>query len=512
MSRPEPLKLLGALAILAFLAMSIFPVSFINSFAQEDDSEYDSQSDEEEQEYVEDEQEEEEYYDEENEQEEAPGDDYSYEDDATLHPVKTTPFDDSVTISEREIVTVNVLVNDRALIGGDTSPRLVEITEPEFGQVTINSDNTITYAPSQVPLPQGYEKTDFVTYTASADGISSYTGTVTLWIQQVNDPPVAYSANYTIKENVQTTFYLGSHDEDNDSLTFTVINETQYGTTEIDSASGILVYTPLFEFSGNELLTFQVSDGSSTSNVGTILITVEEVGGETSVASQDDDEDDELDDEGNSTAGNTKPVADAGSDFDALTEDLVTLDGSASYDIESDSIAYSWSQLTGPEVLLTDAASSHPTFDAPEVESETEMTFELAVSDGNMTDTASVTVTVLPISIDIIPNNFQNEIILDEPEAEIPVAIFGSSAFDASSSVDEESLELGPDTASATRYEQLDSNGDGLIDHISYYRTGDLGLGEGDKSACFSGSVTSENGITVKFYTCQTVKVKPPSI
>ncbi|HMD80511.1 MAG TPA: hypothetical protein VKE92_04330, partial [Anaerolineales bacterium] len=167
--------------------------------------------------------------------------------------------------------------------------------------------------------------------------------------------------------------------------------------------------------------------------------------------------------------------------------------------------------LTGPEVLLTDATSSHPTFDAPEVESETVMTFELAVSDGNLTDTASVTVTVVPISIDIIPNNFQNEIILDEPETEIPVAIFGSSALDVSS-VAEESLELGPNTASATRYEQSDSNGDGLIDHISYYRTGDLGLSEGDKSACFSGSVETENGITVKFYTCETVKVKPPSI
>ena len=507
MSCSNPLKLLSALAILAFLAVPIFPASLSNAYAQEDESEYDSSSEEE---YVE----EDEYYEEdyeENEQEEPPDDDYYYEDESEPRPVETTPFDDTVTITERDIVTVNVLANDKAFIGWDTSPRLIELTEPEFGQVTINSDNTITYAPSQIPLPPGYEKTDIVTYTASADGISSYTGTITLWIQQVNDAPVAFSANYTIKENVQTIFYLGAHDEDNDSLNFTLISDTEYGTTEIDSSSGMLVYTPLFEFSGKELLTFQVSDESSTSEIGSILITVEEVGGESSPVSPDDDGDQDEDSEVNSTAGNTPPVADAGHDFDAIAEDLVTLDGSASYDIEDDAITYSWSQVEGPEVQLSGDSSAEPTFETPYVESETEMIFELTVSDGNLTDTASVTVTVVPILTDIIPNNFQNEIDLNTPEEEIPVAIFGSAALDVSVSVDEESLELGPDTASATRYEQSDSNGDGRVDHISYFRIGDLGLDPSDEAACFSGSVTSENGNNVKFYTCQAVKVEPLS-
>ena len=506
--RPSnPLRLLSVLAILAFLAVPISPTSLQNVSAQEDGGDYYSQSGEEE-EYVE----EDEYYEEDYEetgQDEVPDDGYFYEDESEPVAVESTPFDDTVMISERDIVTVNVLANDKAFIGRDTSPRLTELTEPEFGQVTINSDNTVTYAPSQIPLPSGYEKTEVITYTASADGISSYAGTITIWIQQVNDAPVAFSANYTIKENMQSTFYLGAHDEDNDSLNFTLITGAEYGTTEIDSGSGMLVYTPLFEFSGEELLTFQVSDESSTSEIGSILITVEEVGGESSPVSPDDDEDE--DSEVNPTAGNYQPIADAGQDFAALSEDLVTLDGAASYDIEGDAITYFWSQVEGPEVQLSGDTGAEPTFEAPYVESETEMTFELGVSDGNLTDTASVTVTVVPVLIDIIPNNFQNEIDLNMPEEEVPVAIFGSAALNVSMGVDEESLELGPDTASATRYELLDSNGDGLVDHISYYRTGDLGLDSIDDSACFSGTVTSVNGNNVKFYTCINVEVEPLS-
>ena len=506
----ERARLFAALWFVILLALPAFPISLQTALAQEDDTDYDSRADEEEPDYVEDE--EEEYYEEEHDeaaQSEEPADEYRYKDDTESRAVQTSPFDDSITMSENEIVTVNVLGNDRAIIGWDTAPRIVKTTEPSFGQITINSDNTITYAPSQIALPSGYEKSEVIQYTASADDISSYTGTITLWVLQVNDPPVAYSTNYTIKENVQTTFYLGAHDEDNDRLTFTMISGTEFGKSALDSNSGKLVYTPLFEFSGKETLTFQVSDGVSTSSIESIQITVDEVGKEGTVAVSDDDEPDteEPDNASNSTAENSAPVADAGIDFDVLTEDTVTLDGGASFDVDEDSIAYTWLQTAGPEVSLAAEDTAHPSFIVPAVETQVQLSFELTVSDGNLTDSTTVIVTVLPIAIDVIPNTYPNEIVLSQPDAEIPVAIFGSSALDASG-VDEDSLTLGPNSAPATRYELSDADGDGTTDHISFYRTDDLGLNPDDKTACLAGSVESQSGNTVEFEICKNVKVK----
>ncbi len=500
-------RLRGVLLLLLISSLPVAPVLLENAFAQEDDAEYDSRAEEE----YEDAAAEEEYYEEEYEEQVEGPDDYYYEDDRPFQPVETTPFDDLVTISEQEIVTLNVLANDRAVIGWQTSPSLVEITEPEFGEVIVNSDNTITYAPSQVQLPSGYEKADIVKYTASAGEDSLYTGMVTIRIQQVNDPPVAYSANYTIKENQETAIDLGAYDEDNDGLTFTILSGTTFGKSDLDSYSGRLLYTPLYEFSGKESLTFQVSDGVSTSEVGTVVITVLEVGGESSPATYDEEDEgdsspeDEIED--NSTSENAGPFADAGVNFDALSGDFVSLDGGESYYGDGDSLTYSWSQLLGPEVLLSADDVADPTFGVPEVESETELVFELAVSDGNLTDTASVTVTVLPISIDLVPNIYPNSIDLGDPDSEIPVAIIGSSVIDASASIDEESLRLGPGFASAVRFELSDSDGDGITDHVSYYRTGDLGLEPGDKTACFSGLVESVNGVAIEFDICKNVKV-----
>ncbi|HKU50071.1 MAG TPA: Ig-like domain-containing protein [Nitrososphaera sp.] len=448
-------------------------------------------------------------------------DDYQ-DDGASSGAVEAAPFDDSVTISEHDIVTLNVLANDKALIGAGASPKLVETTDPEFGEIIINSDNTITYSPSQIQLPSGYEKADVVHYTATTDGVSLYTGTITFWIQQVNDSPIAYSANYTIKENQQAVLYLDAYDEDNDGLTFTAMSEPAFGEFDLDPHSGRLAYTPLYEFAGKVEMTFQVSDGTSASEVATIELTVLEVGAASSQALQVQEEDDVEDDEeeegagqtedpateGNSATENTMPVADAGDDFDALAGDIISLDASGSHDSDNDSLTFSWLQTGGPEVSLVSADTDSPSFDAPLVESETHLAFELTVSDGNLTDTASVTINVIPVTIDIMPNVYPNNIYLSQPDVEVPVAVTGSSVLDATA-VNLVSLGLGPNSAPAVRYELSDFNADGFTDHISYYRTGDLGLQLGDKTACLTGSVDTANGnSSVEFSVCRNVKVK----
>src|SRR5210317_620935 len=61
---------------------------------------------------------------------------------------------------------------------------------------------------------------------------------------------------------------------------------------------------------------------------------------------------------------NSPPVADAGSDQTAQINDLVTLDGSKSSDVDGDSLTYSWSLAlpVGSTASLLDAETVSPSF------------------------------------------------------------------------------------------------------------------------------------------------------
>jgi len=94
---------------------------------------------------------------------------------------------------------------------------------------------------------------------------------------------------------------------------------------------------------------------------------------------------------------NQPPVADAGADQNVESGSVVNLDGSGSSDPDaSDELSYSWSQDSGPTVTLSDVNAVQPSFTAPEVEEVTELNFTLGLSDGSLSDSAGVTITVTP--------------------------------------------------------------------------------------------------------------------
>lgn len=93
---------------------------------------------------------------------------------------------------------------------------------------------------------------------------------------------------------------------------------------------------------------------------------------------------------------NQKPMADAGSNQDVFEGDAVTLNGGSSSDPDGHVVSYSWKQIDGTSVKLSNSGSKMATFAAPAVgKSGDSLTFRITVTDdGGLTDSATCVVEV----------------------------------------------------------------------------------------------------------------------
>jgi len=98
----------------------------------------------------------------------------------------------------------------------------------------------------------------------------------------------------------------------------------------------------------------------------------------------------------NISTTNSAPVADAGTDQSTYVGDTVTLDGSASSDVDGDVFTFSWSLTTvpaGSAAVLSDAAAVNPTFT---VDVSGTYVAQLIVNDGlvnSVADTVNISTT-----------------------------------------------------------------------------------------------------------------------
>jgi YVTN family beta-propeller protein len=96
------------------------------------------------------------------------------------------------------------------------------------------------------------------------------------------------------------------------------------------------------------------------------------------------------------------PVANAGPAAVVLGGTRVTLNGTGSGG--TGPLSFSWTQTTGPRVVLAGSSTANPTFTAPLVNSTKVLTFALIVNDGTFSSIASsVNIIVKPISTFIVP-------------------------------------------------------------------------------------------------------------
>ena len=98
--------------------------------------------------------------------------------------------------------------------------------------------------------------------------------------------------------------------------------------------------------------------------------------------------------------------------------ETVILDGSLSFDPDSDSLNYEW---LAPELNIDSTKSKIATFVAPDVDIDSDFTVSLIVSDGTYNDTTSITISIQNslltensdlFDIKVFPNPFNDEIIV----------------------------------------------------------------------------------------------------
>lgn len=176
-----------------------------------------------------------------------------------------TAVEDLVVATEELSVAVNVTGNDLDQDGDAIG--VSAVTDAAHGTVEIIDADTIRYTPHA-----DFFGTDSFTYTI-VDGAGGFdTGTVTVVVQPVDDPPAAVGqALYTLV-NTPRTILLAASDVEPDLFTFTIVTPPNHGT--IAGTGSERTYTPDPNYVGADNFTFRANDGLLDGTVATVTITV----------------------------------------------------------------------------------------------------------------------------------------------------------------------------------------------------------------------------------------------
>jgi uncharacterized repeat protein (TIGR03803 family) len=117
--------------------------------------------------------------------------------------------------------------------------------------------------------------TDTFTFKANDGTVDSNIATITVTITPVNDAPVAMDGSLSTNQSTTAMGTLGATDIDGPALTFTIEQNGTKGTATItDASTGAFTYIPNSGASGADTFSFRVSDGSVSSNIATMAVTI----------------------------------------------------------------------------------------------------------------------------------------------------------------------------------------------------------------------------------------------
>jgi hypothetical protein len=238
--------------------------------------------------------------------------------------------------------------------------------------VAVNADGlSVDYTPAA-----NFNGKETVTYTVSDGVLTDATGILIINVTAVNDAPVAVANSRTVEEDstkTSTDVIANDTDVDGDTLSLTAVSTAGTGTVAVNADGLSVDYTPAADFYGTETITYTVSDGTLTDATGTFIITVTEVNSSAPVAINDTATVEE-----NSGLSSTNVIAnDTDIDGDTLSLTAVSTAGTGTVAVNAD----------GLSVDYTPATNFYGT-----------ETITYIVSDGTLTDSGTLTITVTEVN------------------------------------------------------------------------------------------------------------------
>jgi len=277
--------------------------------------------------------------------------------DPTLTAPPTAVAGADQVVSASDIVTLNGTFSSDS----DGTITAYQWTQTGGTPVTLNNANAAvaTFTAPAAPATLTFELE--VTDNDAATGTDSIT-------VRVNAAPTADAGADQVVAESSTVTLDGTASSDSDG-TVAAHQWTQTGGTAVvitNSNTSIATFTAP---AGPAALTFQleVTDNDGATNTDTTTVTI-----------------------------NARPTANAGPDQSVDEQSAVSLDATASSDVDGTVTGFSWTQTAGTVVTLTGASTATPSFTAPSVTTSGEtLTFQVTVTDNDgATDTDTVDVQV----------------------------------------------------------------------------------------------------------------------
>jgi subtilisin family serine protease len=188
----------------------------------------------------------------------------------TISPVNDPPVAvaDTASTNEDQAVDVAVLANDSDADADSLS--VTSVSGAVKGTASVNANGTVHFVPTANAVGDGYFE-----YAVSDGHGGSDTGAVFVSINPVNDAPVAANDSATTGQGVPVTVAVLANDSDIDGgpLSIAAVSDPPHGTA-VANANGTITYTPDPSYSGPDAFAYTASDGSATSNLATVSVTV----------------------------------------------------------------------------------------------------------------------------------------------------------------------------------------------------------------------------------------------
>jgi acylphosphatase len=185
----------------------------------------------------------------------------------TVTAINDPPIAIPSSLSTPEDGSLSVALAGSDLDGDTLSYQLTQ--SPTNGTLVGTAPN-FTYRPKT-----NFSGFDALKFTVSDGVITSAVATVSITVNAVNDPPVATASTRSVAEDTSVAVTLSGTDPEGATLASIISQAPTNGI--LSGTAPNLVYRPKTNFFGSDAILFKVSDGSLTSAVAAVTITVNPV-------------------------------------------------------------------------------------------------------------------------------------------------------------------------------------------------------------------------------------------